>query len=349
MSDSYDAILILSFGGPEGMADVMPFLENVTRGRNVPRERLMEVAKHYEMFAGVSPINQQNRELIAALQKELASKGPQLPVYWGNRNWHPFLADTLEQMRKDGIKRAIAFVTSAFSSYSSCRQYLDDISRAQEKLGEGVASIDKIRPFYNHPLFLECNLESLRGMLAQIDTERAKDAHIVFTAHSIPNAMSQGCDYAAQLNEFASLLAEAVSSNNWHLAYQSRSGPPQIPWLEPDILDKIRSLNDEGVKDIVLHPIGFVSDHMEVIYDLDHEARDLCDELGIRLHRVKTPGAHPIFVEMIRQLILERTGTDSARPSVGSRGALPDECINNCCPSGMSRPASAAAPSRESN
>lgn len=324
------------------MDDVMPFLENVTRGRNVPPARLAEVAKHYEMFGGVSPINGLNREIISELKRILTSKGPQLPVYWGNRNWHPFLSDTLEQMRKDGVKKAIAFVTSAFSSYSSCRQYLDDISRAQEKITDGAPQIDKIRPFYNHPLFFEASLQNLRSVLAQIPPERADETQIVFTAHSIPMGMSQGCNYAAQLGEFAGLLAEAVSSQNWQLAYQSRSGPPQVPWLEPDILDAIRSLHDKGARDIVVHPIGFVSDHMEVIYDLDHEAKDLCAELGITMHRVKTPGTHPLFIEMIRQLIAERTGSDCERPSVGNSGALPDNCLENCCPSGMSRPVSTA-------
>lgn len=348
MSNSYDAILIVSFGGPEGLPDVMPFLENVTRGRNVPHERLLEVAKHYEMFGGVSPINGQNRAMIEALEKELAEKGPKLPVYWGNRNWHLLLADTLEQMRKDGIKRAIAFVTSAFSSYSGCRQYLDDITRAQEKIGEGAPQIDKVRPYFNHPLFFECNLVNLKAALEQIPADRAEKAHIVFTAHSIPMGMSQGCNYAAQLSEFAALLAAAVGSKNWSLAYQSRSGPPQVPWLEPDILDQIRSLNEQGASDLVVHPIGFVSDHMEVIYDLDHEAKDLCDELGVAMHRVKTPGTHPLFIEMIRQVIAERAGEINERPFVGSIGALPDQCIDNCCPSGMSRPVSSAAPARES-
>jgi len=342
MSNSYDAILIVSFGGPEGMDDVMPFLENVTRGRNVPRERLMTVAHHYEMFDGVSPINGQNRQIIAELKAELEKHGPPLPIYWGNRNWQPFLADTLAQMKQDKIKNAIAFVTSAYSSYSSCRQYLDDIQRALEPLGDDAPKVNKIRSFYNHPLFIEANAEQMQSIIEAIPGETSPETAIAFTAHSVPMSMSTGCKYIEQLNEACQLVADKCGMHNWQLVYQSRSGPPSIPWLEPDILEHIKTLHSQGVKELIIHPIGFVSDHMEVIYDLDHEAKALCDELGIAMHRVKTAGTTHKFIEMIRELILERIEGSQPR-FVGTMGAVPDDCPPECCPLGMTRPATAHA------
>ena len=297
----YDALLVVSFGGPEGMDDVMPFLENVLRGRNVPRERMLQVAHHYELFGGVSPINQQNRELIAALEKELEQEGPRLPIYWGNRNWHPLLPDAIRQMAADGIQKALAFVTSAYSSYSSCRQYLQNISDARDQVGPIAPQIEKLRAFYNHPLFIEANVDRIREAMVQLH-----DPHVVFTAHSIPESMAANCDYAAQLAETGGLIAQALNIENWQLVYQSRSGSPSQPWLGPDVCEHLRDLRSVGVTEVVVAPIGFVSDHMEVVYDLDVEARKVADEIGMHLVRARTAGTHPAFVRMIRELIVER-------------------------------------------
>jgi ferrochelatase len=300
----YDALLVVSFGGPEGMDDVIPFLENVLRGRNVPRERMLQVAHHYEMFGGVSPINQQNRELIAALGRELESNGPPLPIYWGNRNWHPLLPDTLRKMASDGVRNALAFVTSAYSSYSSCRQYLQNIADAQAQVGPTAPRVEKLRVFYNHPLFIQANVDHIREAWAQVNDPES--AHLVFTAHSIPESMAANCDYAMQLEQTATLIAEALNIKNWELVYQSRSGSPSQPWLGPDICDHLKTLREAGVKEVVVAPIGFVSDHMEVVYDLDVEARRVAEEIGMNLMRARTAGTHPAFVRMIRELMLER-------------------------------------------
>jgi ferrochelatase len=332
---TYDSILIVSFGGPEGPDDVIPFLENVLRGRNVPRERMLQVARHYELFGGVSPINSQNRKLIAALQQELATNGPQLPIYWGNRNWHPLLADAIRQMADDGIKNALAFVTAAYSSYSSCRQYLEDISRAQNEVGPTAPRVDKLRAFYNHPGFIEANTENVSAAFNAISTERRSAAHLAFTAHSIPRTMADNCAYEPQLLETAKLVAEAAGHDRWRLVYQSRSGPPTQSWLEPDIGDYLKELKEAGANDVVIAPIGFVSDHMEIVYDLDTEARQLCDRLGLNMIRASTVGTHPTFVRMIRELILERMRPDSPRRFLGEREALPDDCIESCCPKGV--------------
>lgn len=274
-----DAILVVSFGGPEGMDDVMPFLRNVVKGKNIPDERLRSVAHHYELFGGISPINEQNRQLITALKTELASHQIDLPIYWGNRNWHPLLADTLREMKEAGVKRAVAFVTSAYSSYSGCRQYREDIERARAAVGDDAPVIDKIRVFYDQPGFLDANEDRLREALKKLDASSIEDIHIAFTAHSIPLSMAQGCRYHSQLMTVAQSLAARVGASNWKLVFQSRSGPPSQPWLEPDINDHIRSLHQMGVRNIVVSPIGFVSDHMEIIYDLDTEASTLCAEL----------------------------------------------------------------------
>ncbi len=327
----YDALLVVSFGGPEGMADVMPFLENVLRGRNVPRERMLGVAKHYELFGGVSPINGQNRKLIAALQQELEAKGPHLPIYFGNRNWHPLLADTLGKMRDDGVKNALAFVTSAYSSYSSCRQYLEDIERARTSVGPDAPRVEKLRAFYNHPGFIEANVANVRAALAQIPEERRSKTQLVFTAHSIPESMAQNCDYEAQLQETSHLIAEAVGIENWRLVFQSRSGSPAQPWLGPDVCDYLRELHAAGIKDAVVAPVGFVSDHMEIIYDLDTETMALCRELGLNLVRAATAGTHPTFIEMIRELIMERIEPETPRRSLGTYGARSDVCLPGCC------------------
>ena len=235
----YDALLVVSFGGPEGVADVMPFLENVLRGRNVPRERMLSVAHHYEMFGGVSPINQQNRNLIAALKEELKRDGPDLPIYWGNRNWHPLLPETLRQMSADGVQNALAFVTSAYSSYSSCRQYRQNIADAQTEAGPTPPRVDKLRAFYNHPLFIEANVDHVRAALSRLDQQLRTKAQVVFTAHSIPESMAANCEYAAQLQETGRLIANALEIDRWRVVYQSRSGSPSQPWLGPDILDHL--------------------------------------------------------------------------------------------------------------
>jgi len=337
---NYDAILVTSFGGPERPGDVMPFLENVLRGKNVPRERMLEVAEHYYHFGGKSPINDQNRQLIAALEAELARHGPCLPIYWGNRNWHPMLTDTLCQMKADGVHRALAFVTSAYSSYSSCRQYREDIARAQEATGEGAPVVDKIRAFHNHPGFVEALIDRLQHALAKIPEDRREAAHLIYSAHSIPLPMSQGCDYEKQLKETGRLVAEELGLKAWRLVYQSRSGPASQPWLEPDILDCLREIKARGgSSDVVIAPIGFVSDHMEILFDLDTQARELCAELGLQMVRAETVGTHPRFIRMIRELIGERMDQGQPRLALGALGPRPDVCAVDCC--AMPRPPAA--------
>jgi protoporphyrin/coproporphyrin ferrochelatase len=334
----YDALLVVSFGGPEGMDDVMPFLENVTRGRNVPRERLEEVAHHYERFGGVSPINRQNRELIAALEVELRAHGIELPIAFGNRNWHPFLEDALRGLEASGARRVLAFFTSAFSSYSGCRQYREDLHRAQTVVGPGAPEVLKLRAFYNHPGFVEANADRVRAAYRQIPEERRAAAPIVFTAHSIPVVMADRCRYAVQLEESARLVAEAVGVDDWALVFQSRSGPPHVPWLEPDVLDHLRELHSGGATDVVVSPVGFVSDHLEVLYDLDVEAVDLGGELGMNVVRAGTAGTHPAFVAMIRELIEERLTEDVPKRAEGRYGPSHDVCPSNCCLPGTGRP-----------
>ncbi len=331
VAHTYDALLIVSFGGPEGMDDVIPFLENVTRGRNIPRERLAAVGEHYYQFDGISPINAQNRALIAALETELREHGPDLPIYWGNRNWHPLLTDTIRQMRNDGVQRALAFFTSAYSSYSGCRQYREDLKRAQAEVGPDAPAIDKIRVFYNHPGFIEPNIENLQKAIAQIPEDRRAAAHIAFTTHSLPQVMADNCDYVAQHLEACRLIATAVNHANWKLVYQSRSGPPHQPWLEPDIVDHLEQLKADGVADVIIMPIGFISDHMEVLYDLDTEAAQAAQELGINLIRAATVGTHPLFISMIRELIMERQTANPQRRALGIRGPNRDICGIGCC------------------
>ena len=323
----YDALIVVSFGGPEKTQDVIPFLENVLRGRNVPRERMLEVAEHYYHFGGRSPINDQNRELVAALRKKL-----DLPVYWGNRNWHPMLADTLRQMKEDRVRRALAFATSAFSSYSGCRQYREDIARALEEVNAGAEGspliVHKLRTFSNHPLFIETMVDRTREALAQVPEDRRPQTPLVFTAHSVPVVMAQTSAYEQQLQTTSGLIAQRVGFANWTLAFQSRSGPPSQPWLEPDIGDWLRR---ERPKDVVIVPLGFISDHMEVLYDLDTEAAQLCAELGIHMVRAGTAGTHPKFIEMIDELIRERTHAGTLRRAEGPLAALPDDCPATCC------------------
>jgi ferrochelatase len=329
----YDAILVTSFGGPEQPDDVMPFLENILRGKNVSRERMLEVAEHYYQFGGKSPINDQNRQLIASLEKELAQHGTRLPIYWGNRNWHPLLADTMRQMKSEGVRRALAFVTSAYSSYSSCRQYREDIARARDEVGEGAPVVDKIRAFHNHPGFVEAVADRLKSALAAITPDRRAAAQLIFTAHSIPIGMARGCDYQQQLQETGRLVAEMSGHKEWKLVFQSRSGPASQPWLGPDILDCLRDLKAQGVAtDVVIAPIGFVSDHMEILFDLDTQARELCAELGLNMVRAQTVGTHPRFIRMIRELIDERLDESQPREALGVFAPRPDICPADCCP-----------------
>jgi protoporphyrin/coproporphyrin ferrochelatase len=318
----HDAVLVLSFGGPEKPNDVMPFLENVLRGRNVSHERMLAVAEHYHHFDGRSPINDHNRALIAALERELVSHGLQLPIYWGNRNWHPLLADTMRQMRADGVRNALAFVTSIFSSYSGCRQYLENIEQARAQIDD-APHIHKLRKFYNHPLFIEAQADEVRDALG------GRRARIVFTAHSVPMAMAETSDYQKQLQESCRLVAENVGVGDWRLVYQSRSGPPSQPWLEPDIADVLREMDPGGA--VVVVPIGFVSDHIEVIYDLDTEAQAIARERGVNMVRAATVGVHPKFVQMIRELIEERLGLCRPR-AIGQYPPSHDVCQAGCCP-----------------
>lgn len=333
----YDAVLIVSYGGPEGPEDVVPFLENATRGRPVPRERLLEVAEHYRHFGGVSPINAQNRELMAALRGELSAHGLVLPIYLGNRNWHPFLVDTVRRMRDDGVRRAIALVTSAFSCYSGCRQYREDVERALAAIGPEAPQVDKLRVFFNHPGFIAGNAAQLAAALDRVPAERRAAARIVFTAHSIPQAMARPSAYERQLREASRLVAEAAGVLSWDLVYQSRSGPPQVPWLEPDICDHLETLAGRSVRDVVIQPIGFLSDHMEVLYDLDTEARRKAEDLGLTLVRAGTPGTATAFVSMLRELIQERMAERPERRALGTLGPSHDVCPLDCCPDG--RPA----------
>jgi ferrochelatase len=298
MVSRYDALLVLSFGGPEKREDVIPFLENVLRGRNVPRERMLEVAEHYYHFDGRSPINDQNRALIAALKEVV-----KLPVYWGNRNWHPMLADTVRQMRDDGIRNAIAFVTSAFGSYSGCRQYAEDIERARAAVGDGAPEITRIRPFSAHPAFIEAMTDRVRAAIVQVPEGR-----LIFTAHSIPISMAQSSPYVDELNCACAAVASGVGRREWKLVYQSRSGPPSQPWLQPDICDYLREIKS----DVVIAPIGFLSDHMEVLYDLDTEARAVCEDLGVKMARAGTVETHPAMIRMIAELIEQEAGVCAA-------------------------------------
>ncbi len=335
----YDAVLVVSFGGPEKREDVIPFLENVVRGRPVPRARLEEVAEHYYRFGGRSPINDQNRALISALRRELVKRGLDLRVYWGNRNWQPLLPDAVREMARDGVSRAIAFVTSAFSSYSSCRQYQENIEEAMSAVDGRAPVVDKLRPYFNHPGFIEAMADRVREALARLGKGAGPTQRTVFTAHSIPTAMADSCQYVAQLREASALVSDRSGAEKWELAFQSRSGPPSQPWLEPDVCDRLRELRDEGVTGVCVVPIGFVSDHLEVAFDLDVEARETAEDLGLEFVRAGTVGTHPRFVTGICDLIEERLHGETARASVGSMPALPDACPPDCCPRPVGRPA----------
>jgi ferrochelatase len=312
---------------------VTPFLENVLRGWNIPHERILTVAEHYYHFEGKSPINQQTRALIAALQAELERNGPKLPIYWGNRNWHPLLAESLQKMKRDGIRRALGFVTSAYSSYSGCRQYREDIAQAQSEVGPGAPEVDKVRAFFNHPAFVEATIERIEEALRAVPEDARGNVQIVYLAHSIPVSMANSSDYVKQLEEVRRLVSAELGQKNDVLVYQSRSGAPGQPWLGPDILEYLRRVKAENLASaVVLAPISFVSDHMEVLYDLDIEARQLCNLLGLPMTRAKTVGVHPKFIGMIRELILERMNPELERRAVGLLGARADVCAEDCCP-----------------
>ncbi|MFL6416082.1 MAG: ferrochelatase [Bryobacteraceae bacterium] len=344
---NYDALLVVSFGGPESNEDVMPFLENVTRGRNIPRERLADVAEHYYHFGGKSPINDQNRALIAALEAELKNQRIEMPVYWGNRNWQPYLPDALLAMRKDGVKNALAFVTSGYSSYSGCRQYRENIAAAQAETGEGAPTVDKLRVFYNHPGFIDACAARAAEALLEFAPGNGEQPKLVATAHSIPAAMAETSNYERQLRETTRLVAERTGLTNWDLVFQSRSGPPTQRWLGPDILDHLRKLAGEGVRRVLVSPLGFLSDHMEILYDLDAEAAELAAELGMSMVRAKTVGTHPAFVQMIVHLVRERIFPNEPKLSIGEFGPNHDVCPANCCPAPQraGRPPASAIPS----
>jgi ferrochelatase len=304
---------------------------------------MLQVAEHYGHFGGISPLNAQNRDLIAALRSELESRGPLLPIYWGNRNWHPFLPDTLAQMKLDGVESALAFFTSAYSSYSSCRQYRENIQAAQLAVGEGAPRIDKLRAYFNHPGFIEAMADRVQSALQQVPADRRSSANVVYTAHSIPSSMAGECQYVVQLTEVARLVSRALGRSEAPLVYQSRSGPPSQPWLEPDIGDHLRSLSHSAAsRDVIIAPIGFLSDHLEVLYDLDVEAAALCRELGLNMVRASTVGTHPAFVGMVRELIMERTTPGAERKSLGEMGPSHDVCPEGCCPAPPKRAVASA-------
>jgi ferrochelatase len=344
----YDAVLLVSFGGPEKPDDVLPFLENVTRGRGIPRERLEEVGRHYHLFGGRSPINDQNRRFLAALEEDLRSNGIDLPVYWGNRNWEPYLTGTLARMQADGVRRAAAVVTSAYSSYSGCRQYREDLAAAVASLRpeDGpVPHVDRLRHYYNHPGFVEPMVDATLTALADLPDAARRDAHVLFVTHSIPESMNDtsgpdGGAYVRQHRAVAEEIAERLRQQTGHryptqLVFCSRSGPPQVPWLEPDVNDRIEDLASSGVPGVVVVPIGFVSDHMEVIYDLDTEARATADKVGVAFARAETAGLDPRFVSLVRDLLVERAaverGEDAARATVAGQPPSWDLCPAGCC------------------
>ncbi|MEV0188658.1 ferrochelatase [Kitasatospora purpeofusca] len=364
----YDALLLLSFGGPEAPEDVVPFLENVTRGRGIPKERLREVGKHYFLFGGVSPINEQNRDLLAALRKDFAEHGLDLPVYWGNRNWAPYLVDTLRELAADGHRRIAVLATSAYAGYSGCRQYRENLADALAALAaEGLPElrVDKLRHFYNHPGFVEPMAEATLAALDRLPEGTRDGARLAFTTHSIPDTMAEtsgapddpargrpGGAYVAQHLDVARLVAAAVAGRTgvadrpWELVFQSRSGAPHIPWLEPDICDHLEAQHADGAPAVVMVPIGFVSDHMEVKYDLDTEATARAAELGLPVARAATVGADPRFTAAVRELVLERAAAERGEPvsrcALGALGPSHDVCAVACCPNPRApRPAAA--------
>ncbi len=344
-----DAFLLLSFGGPEGPDDVLPFLRNVTRGRGIPEERLLSVAEHYQHFGGISPINEQNRALIAGLRAEFDRAGIDLPIYWGNRNWAPYVQNAVERMRADGVRRALVLATSATSSFSGCRQYRNDLARAQEAAGPDAPELVKLRHFFDHPGFVAANADGVRSAINRLPEDLREDARLVFTAHSIPLAMNDASGpaadglYARQQRETARLVAEEVRGPgaDFDLVWQSRSGPPTVPWLEPDVNEHLRTLAARGTRAVVVSPTGFVSDHVEVRWDLDEEARTTAAELGLQFARAATAGTHPAFVAMVRELVEEQLADTDPR-WLGDLGLCGIACSDGCCPAPR-RPETASA------
>ena len=333
-----DALLVLSFGGPEGLDDVRPFLENVVRGRGVPPERLDAVEEHYRHFGGVSPLGARNRELIAAVRERV-----DVPVYFGNRNWHPMVEDTVAEMTRDGVRRALVFATSAYGGYSACRQYQEDIVRAREAVGGWAPELVKLRHFFDHPAFVAANADAVRVARATLPAGVRDGARLVFTAHSVPVAADAaagppeegGHRYSRQVAEAARLVAAQLGEPEHDLVWQSRSGPPQVPWLEPDVVDHIDALHASGVPAVVVAPVGFVSDHVEVVWDLDTEARERAEELGMGFARAATAGPDPRFADMVAELVAEQVHDAAPR----SLGAVPAggctvngaPCAVDCC------------------
>ena len=326
----YDAVLVLGFGGPESRDEVLPFLDRVTAGKGVPRERLEEVAEHYYALGGTSPINAQNRALAEALERSLHERKIDLPVRLASRHSAPYLTDVLRELRDGGASRVLAVITSAFSSFSGCRQYLEAIEAARAELGDEAPLVDKARAYFNHPLFLDAVAERVADALGSVDEHEGK-ARLVFTAHSIPLAMANTCAYVAQLEDACGRVAERLGRSEWQLVFQSRSGPPHVPWLEPDIETHLRALAQIGKRQVVICPIGFHSDHVEVLWDLDHQARALAESLGIVMVRAGTVGTHPKFVAALSEIVEERLGLRELKRAEGAIPALPDRCAEGCC------------------
>jgi ferrochelatase len=334
----YDALLVVSFGGPEGPADVDSFLDNVFRGLRVPPETKAHIAKRYEQVGGVSPINAHTRAFIKALQLELDAHGPALPIYWGNRNWHPLLGNTVAQMAHAGVRRALAFVTSSFSSYSGCRRYREDLFEAAHGV-PNAPRFDKLRVPYNHPGFIEAVSDRVGDALETLPAAKRDHALVLFTAHSLPAAMARGCAYEAQLAASCQLVGDALEHQRWRLVYQSNNASyGREPWLGPDIRDALREAEGEGIKAVVVVPIGFVCDHMEVIMDLDVDAAAAARELGLTMARAATVGTHPAYVAMVRELIVERLTPGAPRRALGSLGPSHDRCPADCCLPGRPGP-----------
>ncbi len=313
----FDALLLLSFGGPEGPDQVMPFLENVTRGRGIPRERLESVAEHYLHFGGVSPINGINRALIAEIEAELARRGRRIPVYFGNRNWEPYVEDTVTQMRDNGIERAAVFTTSAWGGYSGCTQYQEDIARGRAAAGAGAPELVKLRQYFDHPLLVEMFADAIRDAAATLPAELRDDARLVFTAHSIPLRAADRCGpdlYERQVGYTCRLVAAAAGYLDYDHVWQSRSGPPQVPWLEPDVGDHLEALQRAGTSAVIVCPVGFVADHIEVVWDLDNELAEQAAQAGIAFARASTPNAQTRFAQLAIDLLDEmRTDAPAAR------------------------------------
>ena len=345
--DGFDALLLLSFGGPEGPDQVMPFLENVTRGRGIPRERLESVAEHYHHFGGVSPINGINRDLIEVMRAELGMRGEDLPVYFGNRNWDPFAEDTVAQMKADGISRAAVFSTSAWGGYSGCAQYQEDIVRARSATGDGAPELVKLRQYFDHPLFVEMFADAVSDAVATLPESLRSEARLVFTAHSIPLRAVNRCGddlYPRQVRYASSLVAEAAGISDHDVVWQSRSGPPQVPWLEPDVGDHLSALAQAGTKAVVICPIGFVADHIEVVWDLDNELAEQAAELGVTLARATTPNAQPRYARLALDLLDEVREGRAASRVVGAEPAPVNGRIRSAAPPVDGRIRSAAPP-----